>query len=192
MTKVIGSNEFIHILQLAIGLLFAWSVSTKLRQPRQFEDGIAQYAIIPNALITPTAWLLIVSELTVAAAFITGWQLRVGIVLAVVLTLVFVVVVSTALIRRRFVRCLCFGTGEVVSATTMLRLAALGVGLVFVTKAAVLATPEPLGDRSAVSLMPELLVALLLLVMMTSLVGVLPEMFTLLKSCEMCSKKVDL
>lgn len=114
--------ESTFILQLAIGIVFLLSGAPKVRRPADFANAMTAYAILPPAWSAPVAIGVVICEIFIALAHLSGAWLRPAIAVSVALLLLIVVAVSLVLRRGTAVRCACFGSPtEVVSGRTLAR-----------------------------------------------------------------------
>jgi putative oxidoreductase len=98
-------------LSLALAAVFAYAGLDKIREPLQFADNIAGFAILPAALINLLALTLPVFEIACALLLLLPLTRRVA-SLAVALTcLMFFTALASALLRGLTLDCGCFGVG---------------------------------------------------------------------------------
>lgn len=123
-------EEVRTVLQLAVGCVFSLSVAGKLADVAGFFHGIRQYALVPQSLVGPAGWLIIVAECCVVLTHISGIALGTGAIVALCLLTTFAIAVAITLKRGGVIPCYCHGTGseEEVSSRTLLRIG----GLLFV------------------------------------------------------------
>ncbi|MEZ4389090.1 MAG: MauE/DoxX family redox-associated membrane protein [Candidatus Krumholzibacteriia bacterium] len=100
------------LCRLGVGAVFLYACIDKLAHPAAFAQNIANYRLVPMALLHPFAWLMPVAEAVVAVALICGWQRRGALILAAAMLLVFMVAIAAALIRNLDISCGCFDTGN--------------------------------------------------------------------------------
>jgi hypothetical protein len=117
------------VVQLAIGIVFTMSFIGKLWSRGGFTEGLEAYRIVPSSWATFSALTIIALEACVASAHLTGYFLRVALVVGLGLLGSFGIAVGVNLGRGRALPCYCFGGSEsLISHTTLLRLALLGFG----------------------------------------------------------------
>lgn len=115
-------RESTLILQLAIGIVFLLSGAPKIRRPANFANAVAAYAIVPPAWSAPVAIVVVICEVFIAIAHLSGAWLQPAIALSVAFLVLLVVAVLRVLRRGTAVRCACFGSPtEVVSGRTLAR-----------------------------------------------------------------------
>ena len=142
------------LLRLFLGAVFLLSAVVKVLAPRQFVQDIRGYHILHGGVATVFGWILPYFEFAISVSLLTGFGLRWAALAAVFLLIVFMIAVSTAMIRRLNLNCSCFGLlyRERVGWRTLLRDAVLiGVASVIVigsskalTVADLLSNPEEL------------------------------------------------
>lgn len=92
------------------GFVFAWSVTSKLRDFSVFEGAVMNFNILPGTLVKPSAVFFVSGELGVVALMLLGNRyLPVGFWLAAFLLLAFSAVLLSVLIRKLQTPCNCFG-----------------------------------------------------------------------------------
>jgi len=90
-------------------LVFAGAALGKLRHATEFTGVVANYRLLPEALATPAAWLVVVLEIAVALSLAAGLWLSAGVTLGCVLLAVFALAMGVNLARgRRQIDCGCF------------------------------------------------------------------------------------
>lgn len=130
MSATVAASEItaqlLHAAQLSLGIVFAASAWAKLRDPARFAEVVRSYAILPRSAATGAAWLVIVLETALAAAFVTGAAAGAAAFVCGALLAAFLVAVAVVLRRGEQVSCGCFGADdELVSRATAARLLAM-------------------------------------------------------------------
>jgi len=101
------------LVRLVLGALFLYAVATKLSDVRAFADEVANYRLLPAALVPAAAVWVIGVELLAGALLVlgkAGWR---GAALTLTgLLIVFTLGISQALLRGIDLRCGCFGEPE--------------------------------------------------------------------------------
>jgi Methylamine utilisation protein MauE len=116
-------SSLAYSLQLALAAVFAFAALSKLRAPGRIALSIREYKILPERAAPLAAALLFVCELAIAALLFSGYGVQIGLTLAVVTILAFLVGVLVNLQRGRRIACGCFGsTDETLSRRTVARL----------------------------------------------------------------------
>ena len=97
-------------LRAALALLFLVAAGHKLRDPGRFRTTLAEYRLLPEALASIAAALVVAVELTVAGALVAPTLRRPGLGSAAALLLVYAAAVAINLARgRRDLDCGCAG-----------------------------------------------------------------------------------
>jgi putative oxidoreductase len=101
----------IFALSLVVAAVFIYAGIDKLRDPLQFADSIAGFAILPRALINLFA--LALPSFEVVCGLLLLWPSTRGIASlgVVVISVIFFVALLSALLRGLTLDCGCFGTG---------------------------------------------------------------------------------
>jgi Methylamine utilisation protein MauE len=119
-------SDLVYSLQLATAAVFAFAALSKLRAPGRVARSIQEYKILPERAAPFAAVVLFLCELGIAALLFSGYGVRIGLVLAVLTVLAFLVGVLVNLHRGRRIPCGCFGsTDETLSRRTVARLLVL-------------------------------------------------------------------
>lgn len=126
-------DEIRLVVQLAIGMVFLLSTPGKLIDPVGFARGVVEYRIGPKSLAFAGGMVVIVTEIFLAVAHLTGSFLRFAAPLGAVMLFIFSIAVAVNLKRGRALRCYCFGgaDGELISGRTLTRLLLLLGGEMF-------------------------------------------------------------
>jgi len=98
-------------LSLGLAAVFFYASVDKLRDPLQFADSIAAFAILPAPLISPFALSLPVFEVGCGLLLLWPWTRRVGAMAVALVSLMFFAALSSALLRGLTLDCGCFGAG---------------------------------------------------------------------------------
>jgi hypothetical protein len=128
-------NKLCLVAQLALGGVFLVSSASKLRDPRRFARGLTEYQVLPAGWANAAAGFVIGLEISLALAHLAGQLLTFALPLGLALLATFGVAVGLNLKRGRALPCHCFGQGsETISGATLVRLALLASGEVFLWK----------------------------------------------------------
>lgn len=113
------------VVQLSLGVMFAVSAASKLRDPVGFARGVELYKIVPRCLAFALAFLVILCEGFLSLSYLGGWLMVFSVPLGLALLSSFFLAVTINLLRRRDLPCFCFGgdEGERISARSLARLA---------------------------------------------------------------------
>ncbi|NOK60042.1 MAG: hypothetical protein GFH27_549291n235 [Chloroflexi bacterium AL-W] len=108
-----ASMYLLVFCRIAIGLLFAISAVSKLRDFRSFSQTITRFRILPGRLNTPAAVIFVAAELAITAMMLIGGMwLWPGFLFAVLLLIVFSVALGSVLARNIQTSCNCFGNTQ--------------------------------------------------------------------------------
>ncbi|HEX7623291.1 MAG TPA: MauE/DoxX family redox-associated membrane protein [Anaeromyxobacteraceae bacterium] len=139
------------LARLALGAIFLYAAATKVPDMAAFAKDVANYRLLPAALVPFVAAVVVGIEIAVGLALATGLWARAAALVAAGMLVVFVAGLSQALLRGIDLRCGCFGGDDAADWWTVLRdLAMLVPALV------VLFTPAPAPRREGTDLAPHL------------------------------------
>lgn len=127
-------TTIVLIARLLLGLVFALSAVTKLRDPRGFAKGVERFGLLPHQVTVVAALMLIALEAVVAAALLAGFAVQAAVPVAAALLVFFVGLMSYNLRRNDPLPCYCFGTGssEVHPNIVLIRLGLLSMAMLVV------------------------------------------------------------
>ncbi len=113
--------------RLAVGGIFIFASWDKLWNPGAFAAAVDHYHLVPYSLLHPMAYGLPVLEFIIGIALLLGTCRRGASLLASILTVVFMIAISSALIRGLDISCGCFNTegGHTVGTSLLVRDAVL-------------------------------------------------------------------
>ena len=109
------------VCRVALGALFIWAAVSKLPDMAAFAQDVANYRVIPAALVPLLAAAVVGIELLAGIALVTGVMERSAAAVLAVLLGAFTVLLTQALLRGIDLRCGCFGGDERASWWTVLR-----------------------------------------------------------------------
>ena len=117
-------SEWYFVVRLALGLVFLLSVAGKLRNPRAFARGVAEYHIIPGLIVIPVTILIIGLEGWLSLAHLAAWETTIAFPIGLTTFVSFALAVGINLVRGRALPCHCFGGSddEAISNRTLVRL----------------------------------------------------------------------
>jgi len=96
-----------------IGLVFAWSFVSKVRNTSAFLQTIRQFQILSARLTRPVGYLFLFGEIAVALSMVVGNKLLSwGFLLGTFLLTLFCVALSSVLLRKVETSCNCFGASR--------------------------------------------------------------------------------
>jgi putative oxidoreductase len=118
------SNRFFHLTtRLILGITFIYASWSKIVSPAEFAKILYGYSLLPAEIINLVAIVLPFVELVCGLALVSGIYTRSSTLIIVFLLLIFIVALSTNLIRGHEFDCGCFSshkTGYFTSATLLL------------------------------------------------------------------------
>jgi putative oxidoreductase len=108
-----GGRNARSVVAVSFGLavVFFYASIDKLRDPLQFADSVAAFAILPAALISPLALGLPPFEIACGLALLWPPSRRAGALAVALISIVFFTALVSALLRGLTLDCGCFGTG---------------------------------------------------------------------------------
>lgn len=140
MTAATGSHRTpvalaIAIARIGLGVLFAVAAVGKLQDPAQLAEDIANYRVVPAALVGPLTVTLPGVELVVGALLMLGVYTRAAACLAAAMLAAFTLGLVQSLARGVDLACGCFGGApEPATIRTVVRdLALFGVAVAVAT-----------------------------------------------------------
>jgi putative oxidoreductase len=104
-------DYLVFVMSLALAAVFVYSGVAKVRDPLQFADSIAAFAILSATFINPLALSIPAFEIACALLLLWSPTRRVGALAVVVISVVFFTALSSALLRGLTLDCGCFGAG---------------------------------------------------------------------------------
>jgi uncharacterized membrane protein YphA (DoxX/SURF4 family) len=96
--------------RLVAGVVFVYASLDKLAHPEAFAQAIANYRMVPMALLHPFAWFLPVLEIVTGVALIVGFWRRGSALLIAGMMAMFTVALAVAMARGLDISCGCFDT----------------------------------------------------------------------------------
>jgi uncharacterized membrane protein YphA (DoxX/SURF4 family) len=118
------TRQVVYItLRILVGGIFILAGIPKILDPAAFSQTIANYQILPAALINPAAIFLPWLELVTGVMIIAGFWLKGALVIYNLLMLTFISVLIFNTMRGLDISCGCFsqGNGEVINIGTIIR-----------------------------------------------------------------------
>jgi putative oxidoreductase len=110
MSPTSRARAFDAFLRIALGCAFVGAGVIKIADPAQFAGVVDNYHLLPRAFLNPVAILLPWLEMVAGLSVLVGFWTRAGALLLSVLTIVFFLAISSALVRGLNIECGCFGT----------------------------------------------------------------------------------
>jgi len=107
--------------RIVLGALFIWAAVAKLPDMAGFAQDVANYRIVPAALVPFVASAVVGIELLGGIALVAGVMERAAAAVIACLLVAFIAFLSQALLRGIDLRCGCFGGDEPASWWTVAR-----------------------------------------------------------------------
>jgi putative oxidoreductase len=98
-------------ISLGLAAVFFYAAIDKIRDPLQFADSVAAFAILPAPLISPVALGLPPFEIACSVLLLWPPARRIGALAIALVSLVFFAALASALFRGLTLDCGCFGPG---------------------------------------------------------------------------------
>ena len=111
----------LSVCRVVLGALFIWAAVTKLPDMAAFAQDVANYRVIPAALVPIVAAAVVGIELLAGIALVIGVMDRPAAAVLAVLLAAFIALLAQALLRGIDLRCGCFGGDERASWWTVVR-----------------------------------------------------------------------
>lgn len=109
------------VCRIVLGALFIWAAVTKLPDMAAFAQDVANYRVIPAALVPTVAAAVVGIELLAGIGLVAGVMERPAAAVLAVLLAAFTALLVQALLRGIDLRCGCFGGDERASWWTVVR-----------------------------------------------------------------------
>jgi len=109
------------VCRVVLGALFIWAAVTKLPDMAAFAQDVANYRVVPAALVPIVAVAVVGIELLAGIALVIGVMDRPAAAVLAVLLAAFTALLAQALLRGIDLRCGCFGGDERASWWTVVR-----------------------------------------------------------------------
>jgi len=100
----------VWILRLVVGGAFIFAGALKIADPAKFAIDVSNYRLVPHELINLVAILMPWMEVVAGAFVLTGVWLTASALVIVSMTVMFAIVIVSALARGLNIECGCFGT----------------------------------------------------------------------------------
>jgi putative oxidoreductase len=104
-------DYFVLAIALALAAVFIYAGVGKIRDPLQFADSIAAYAILPAVFVNLLALSLPPFEIACGLLLVVPRTRRVGALAVALISVVFFSALLSALVRGLTLDCGCFGSG---------------------------------------------------------------------------------
>jgi putative oxidoreductase len=132
-----GMNRYLpSAVRILLGAIFIYAALLKIVDPVAFAGSVAAYKILPYFASYLTAAVLPFVELTCGLLLVCGYRVRGGALIIGAMNLVFMIALSTAILRGLDIDCGCFkqGGAKTTPWTALLRDAVFLAMTVFVLK----------------------------------------------------------
>ena len=106
-----GWDYVFFLINLGLAALYIYAGVDKVRDPLEFADSIAAFSILPRVFITLFALSLPLFEVACGLLLLWPATRRAGALAAFIISVVFFVALSSALLRGLTLDCGCFGAG---------------------------------------------------------------------------------
>ncbi len=114
-------SALVALVRIALGGVLLAAASTKLPDMAAFAESVANYRLLPAALVPAAAAAVVGAELTAGALLVAGRHARAAALVTAALLAAFAVALASALLRGIDLRCGCFGGQESATWLTVLR-----------------------------------------------------------------------
>jgi putative oxidoreductase len=114
-------SALVAALRVGLGVLFLWAGATKIPDMAAFAESVANYRLLPAALVPTVAAVVVGVEIVAGALLVVGRLSRAASFVAAALLAVFTLGLAQALLRGIDLRCGCFGGEESATWLTVLR-----------------------------------------------------------------------
>jgi len=107
-----GMNRYLPAaVRILLGAIFIYAALLKIADPVAFAGSVAAYKILPYFASYLTAAVLPFVELSCGLLLVCGYRVRGGALIIGVMNLVFMIALSTAILRGLDIDCGCFKQG---------------------------------------------------------------------------------
>ena len=104
-------NKYIYLLfRLTLGIIFIWASIGKIINPGDFAEAVNNYKILPGYTINFFALILPVLELLCAISLLIGFRTKSSALILSIVLLIFIIAISSAIVRGLDINCGCFKT----------------------------------------------------------------------------------
>lgn len=114
-------SALLAVVRVGLGALLLYAAATKVPDVAAFAESVANYRLLPAALVPAVAAAVLGVELVAGALLVAGRYTRAAALVASVLLAVFTAGLAQALLRGIDLRCGCFGGEEPATWLTVLR-----------------------------------------------------------------------
>lgn len=107
-----AEHALVWIARLAVAAVFVAAALPKIADPIGFAGAIRNYQVFPAWSIVALAALVPMLEAVGAIALVTGWKRRAGALVLGGLTVAFIALITSVIVRGIDVACGCFGHAD--------------------------------------------------------------------------------
>ncbi|MDF1544348.1 MAG: DoxX family membrane protein [bacterium] len=108
MRRIIDNDFLTLLVRIGVGIIFVYASAYKIVEPGSFAKSIWYYHMMPGSFINPIALILPWLELLVGLALVFGVCYRGAVVWANLMTVAFILALSSAIVRGISIDCGCF------------------------------------------------------------------------------------
>ncbi|KAA3633857.1 MAG: DoxX family membrane protein [Calditrichaeota bacterium] len=119
MRRIIDNDILTLIIRLLVGSIFIYASYYKIIEPVSFAKSIWYYHLVPGSLINLVALILPWLELICGLALIFGIQYRGAVLWMNVMTIIFMIALTTAVVRGISIDCGCFKAAQATESSAM-------------------------------------------------------------------------
>ncbi len=109
MERILLHSYALLASRIILGIVFLWAAIIKIADPPGFASDIHNYRLLPIWSENIVALLLPWVELLVGLSLVTGYYIKGGALLSMVMMVVFTLALITAMARGLDISCGCFG-----------------------------------------------------------------------------------
>lgn len=123
LKKILFNPCFTFLLRVVLGIVFIYASLDKIANPEQFSKAIRNYHFLPVIFINIFALVLPMAEILAGLCLLSGFLTRSSALTIGLLLFIFIIAISSALIRGIDINCGCFSTsgGEKVEIDLLIR-----------------------------------------------------------------------
>jgi len=114
-------RNVVLVCRLALGAAFLYAAASKVPDMATFAQDLANFRLLPPALVSYAASIVVGVEVVAGLALVTGFGARAAALVAASMLVVFIGALSQALLRGIDLRCGCFSGQENATWGTVLR-----------------------------------------------------------------------
>ena len=108
MRRVIDNDILTLIVRVVVGSIFIYASYYKVLDPASFAKSIWFYHMVPGSLINLMALIMAWMELVCGIALIVGFQYRGAVIWINIMTIIFMIALTSAVMRGISIDCGCF------------------------------------------------------------------------------------